>query len=210
MMAARAGARDVTAVEATGLLAKMATRVVARNGWSHAITVVNKWSVDMDPAELRGGKADVLVSEVVNTGLIGESMLTTFNDAHSRLLQPGAIVIPRAAGVEAFLIESPDVDSQVRVGDEVDGFDLSDLNAFSPADYMQYELSRTSYRPLTNKFVPLVLDLRNQTRSIKSRSRVRASRSGVAVAVAWWFVLELDEQTPVSYTHLTLPTKRIV
>ena len=61
------------------------------------------------------------MGEVVNTGLIGEGlgayshptvlideagMLKSFNDAHDRLLGPNPTVIPRAAAVQAILIES--------------------------------------------------------------------------------------------------------
>ena len=76
--------------------------------------------------EMAGGKrADVLVGEVVNTGLIGEGrflcifcwyvylevsgILKSFNDAHNRLLSPNPIVIPRGAAVEAILIESEEL-----------------------------------------------------------------------------------------------------
>ena len=78
--------------------------------------------------------------------------------------------------------------------DNADGFDLRAFNDFAPADYMQYELSHLDYRPLSDRFMPLVFDLRQKHRPGRTQSQVRVTRTGRAVAIAWWFLLELDEE----------------
>ena len=86
MMAARAGAERVTAVDATPLLAEMARNIIARNGFQDRITVHTKWSLDLTVGEKGDleAPADLVVSEVVNTGLIGEGMLKSYNDLWKR------------------------------------------------------------------------------------------------------------------------------
>ena len=183
MMAARAGAERVTAVEATPILAEMARAVVKRNGYEKQITVHGKRSLDLEVPRDMPEKADLVISEVVNTALIGEGMLKTYNDALERLVKPSAVMIPQAGAVEALLVESPEIERHTRI-DAAAGFDLRDFNLFHPADYMQasahsrgnstqanplnsvlpppqYALRHTDYRPLTDKFRPLVFDFRS-------------------------------------------------
>ena len=247
MMAARAGAERVTAVEATPILAEMARAVVKRNGYEKQITVHGKWSLDLEVPRDMPEKADLVISEVVNTALIGEGMLKTYNDALERLVKPSAVMIPQAGAVEALLVESPEIERHTRI-DAAAGFDLRDFNLFHPADYMQasahsrrnstqanplnsilpppqYDLRHTDYRPLTDKFRPLVFDFREahkvhhpalsmrrrawcgfilvQTlcvsrQATKRVATLRFQRSGRVVAVAYWFILQLDEEVQIS------------
>ena len=95
----------------------------------------------------------------------------------------------------------------------MDGFDLSGFNEFAPADYMQYELNHLDYRVLSEKFVPLVFDLRQPSppcpdnlglRKLNypghTQTQIRVTRSGRACAVAWWFLLELDSKVALTLT----------
>lgn len=199
MMAARAGAEHVTAVEATPLLAEMARNIVATNGFKDKIDVHAKWSLDLEVGEGKDmlERADVVVSEVVNSALIGEGMLKTYNDALQRLVKPGAVMIPEAGAVDAVLIESPEVERHTRM-DTAAGFDMRAFNTFYPADYVQYDLRHTDYRTLSNKFRPLVFDFRQMHRSEKKIISLPFTRSGRAVAIAYWFILQLDSETQLS------------
>lgn len=51
-------------------------------------------------------RADILISEILSSDLLAEDGLNTFEDAHARLLRPGATVIPRAATAVGCLVES--------------------------------------------------------------------------------------------------------
>ncbi|MGA9090997.1 MAG: hypothetical protein WB420_18040, partial [Bradyrhizobium sp.] len=44
-------------------------------------------------------------SEILSSDLLAEDGLNTFEDAHARLLRPGATVIPRAATAVGCLLE---------------------------------------------------------------------------------------------------------
>lgn len=87
MMAARAGATRVTAVEVMRPMVQIAREVIAANGYSDTIIVVPKRSTDMTEADMEGGRANILVTEVFDTELIGEGALLTYSHALKHLMQ---------------------------------------------------------------------------------------------------------------------------
>ena len=69
-------------------MVKIARQVIAENGYSDVITVVPKRSTEMEVGHMAGGqRANILVSEVFDTELIGEGALVTFAHAHKHLLE---------------------------------------------------------------------------------------------------------------------------
>ena len=106
LMAARAGAKGVTGVERVGALAECARAVAAANGLAGVVQVLHAESTAVDPEALAGGhRADLLVSEILDDGLLGEHVLPSVADARARLIAPGAPVIPSAATVWAVAVD---------------------------------------------------------------------------------------------------------
>lgn len=96
-------------------MASIATEVVASNGMSDRITVVAGKSTDIDLGE--GFVPDVLVSELLDSALLGESCLFSHGDAIARMMGPGSSsssdsvesrVLPHSGEVYAQLIQSKD------------------------------------------------------------------------------------------------------
>jgi len=110
MIAAKLGAKHVTAIEANKSLAMVARRNMDANGLGDKITIINKMSTDVTAKELKYGKADILVSEILGTLLLSESALEFNNDARKRLLKKGAIVIPHGGVQHVTLVESERLD----------------------------------------------------------------------------------------------------
>ena len=125
MMAARAGATVVTC-EADAAIASAARDVIAANGYSDRVTVVNKHSTDLDPTRDMGGLADILVSEIVSNDLLSEGVLGAHEDAVARLLAPDGVVIPPRGAIRVALARDLR-DRAPRLG-EASGFDLSAFN----------------------------------------------------------------------------------
>jgi predicted RNA methylase len=111
MMAARAGAAQVIAVEVNHTIAACAKQVIADNNLSHVIRVEPVHS-----SQLKETKATLLVAEIVDSFLLGEGILPTFLHAKQYLLQETAEVIPCGAVVTACLIESPFLASLLPTG----------------------------------------------------------------------------------------------
>ena len=121
MMAARAGAARVSALEMVPALAATAKHIVGANGYDGVISVVAGKSHDVSAADL-GGRADILVCEIVDNMLLGEGVLSSVEDARRRLLTPAAPIIPRGGTLYALPVE-------LRAPRRCN-FDLGELNVF--------------------------------------------------------------------------------
>lgn len=93
LMAAKAGARRVYAVEAAEALHSLASRVVKDNKLQHTITVIHGRVEEVEIPE----KVDVLVSEWMGFFLLHESMLSSVIVARDRFLKPDGMMIPSIA-----------------------------------------------------------------------------------------------------------------
>ena len=102
MLAARAGARKVYAVE-SARVAELARRLVVANGLEAVVEVVEAVSDDVTLPE----RADVLVSEILWNGGLGEGIVASFADARARLLTPDARIVPARMETWAAPVQSP-------------------------------------------------------------------------------------------------------
>lgn len=140
LMAASLGARTVLAVEGNRDIAALAKAVIERNNHSVAqggsIKVVNQLSTDLQLNDLEdpySHKANIVVSEIIGTLLLGESQLDYIEDARKRLLAPDAAILP-AAGIQyATLIQSFDYANLTGVS-SWRGFDLGPFNELRDTD----------------------------------------------------------------------------
>lgn len=75
-------------------MVRIARQAIAENGYGDVITVVPKRSTEMTVADMRGQThANILVTEVFDTELIGEGALITFVHAHKHLLEVRLITL---------------------------------------------------------------------------------------------------------------------
>ena len=88
MMAAEIGADSITAIEEFRPMANCAKEVITDNGFADKIKLVRKrsTSVQVGPGLDMERRANILVTEVFDTELIGEGAIGTFNHAHRELL----------------------------------------------------------------------------------------------------------------------------
>ena len=73
-------------------MVRIARQVIARNGYSEVIQIVPKRSTEMTSGDMPT-RANILVTEVFDTELIGEGALVTFAHAHKHLLEVIANVL---------------------------------------------------------------------------------------------------------------------
>jgi predicted RNA methylase len=100
MVAARAGAR-VLACEMNEAMADVARRVVAHNGLADRMEVRAVRSDGLTVADLGGSRADLIVSETLDSELLSEGVLPTLRHAQRELLARGGAVVPHRARVFA-------------------------------------------------------------------------------------------------------------
>jgi predicted RNA methylase len=192
MMAARAGATNIVTCEQVPVIAETAERIVALNGYERQIRIVNKSSNQIVVGQDMEARADILISEILSSDLLAEDVLSTFEDAHARLLRPGATVIPRAATAVGCLVES-DVLSQYAFVKDVAGFDVSPFSALS-AQRLPVHGTMTSWRRLSRDVDLLRIDLAAKEHGTEIRKlRIPVLEDGVAVGIVQWMNVDLAD-----------------
>lgn len=192
MMAARAGARSVTACEMVPIIADMARQIVADNGYGTQITVHTAPSTELKVGEHLDERADILVSEILSSDLLTEHVIDTFEDAHARLLKPDAIVIPRAASAIGCLVESQVLADYVFV-DQVSGFDISRFGALA-SPKLPIHGTMTDWKRLSDDVELVHIDLtRTQHQSDLHLLQINVLEDGIATGIVQWMHVDLAD-----------------
>jgi len=136
-------------------------------------------------------RANVLVTEIVDCGLLGEGILFAIAHAREHLLTPDAVIMPGRARVLAQLVDSPVLFRKNNVGQHY-GFDLSGFNELASMEYFDTRLRRHEHRLLSAPFEVFRFDFhRDGPAPRRDRIEVPAVAAGTAHAVAFWFEMEL-------------------
>jgi len=192
MMAARAGATNIVSCEKVPVIAETAERIIASNGYAKKIRIVNKSSNQLIVGHDLEARADILISEILSSDLLAEYVLSTFEDAHARLLRKGATVIPRAATAVGCLVES-DLLSSYTVVRNVSGFDVSPFSALS-AQRLPVHGTMTSWRRLSSDIDLLTIDLTASQHEDDIRLlSIPVQEDGVAIGIVQWIRVDLAE-----------------
>ncbi len=197
MMAARCGARHVTTCERIEPLADQARKIIAHNGFGGVVSVIPELSTDLAiPGDLEDA-ADVLISEIVASDLIGEGILASIEDASARLLAPGARIVPARASIRGQLVGSPEIERYLRVG-SVAGFNLEAFNEFSPTTLLPDDLgvALDAYSEPLDMFE---FDFAAQRSFPSERKRLAATvtRDGRCHGVLQWIRLQLFDDVEI-------------
>jgi predicted nicotinamide N-methyase len=192
MIAARADARSVVTCEMTPAIARQAAAIVAQNGYADRVRVVAKHSHKLDAETDLGGRADILVSEIIGNSLINEAVLSAHEHAVRHLLKPQARVIPARGAVRIALAHYA---LEVQDLTNVAGFNLSAFKSLArpvrrvpvgdkgltlrsdAADLFVFDFALAQYCPAAQTSLELV------------------STGGEVNAVVQWIALTLDEAT---------------
>jgi len=201
MMAVRAGATTSVCCELEPPIATTATRIVEQNGLKASVTVKNKDCTALEMSDLPAATpARILVSEMIDTGLLGDEWLTLLNTARQKeLITPDASVVPRAATVYAagveLLPQARPVFAHHPAGAVKDSLDLSYFNLAGAnmtaiADVRLHEIAHKRLTTPENAFdfdfekVPLDMNREHQV-------TLKASATGTVHAIAFWFTMDL-------------------
>lgn len=209
IMAAKAGARLVIAIEANREMATLATQIIAANNMSGRIVVINKMSTDVHLSDLPAVPT-ILVSEILGTLLLGESALHYVQDARTRLIAPRATVLPALGTQYVTLIESDEI-RQITAVCSWDGIDLRHFNALQDTTSLVFtkqfgfRFSSCAHKFLSDKLPVLALDFRTACTEtafpLEHRVPFRATETGVAHAIlASWDVSD-PQRRQVMSTH---------
>ena len=210
MMAARAGAAEVVTVERVADMAECAREVLASNGFADTVRVVHGSSLDLEPEALNfknNAKAEIVLSEVLDDGLLGEGVIPTVAHARRNLAAPGARVIPAAAKVWAQVVNIPfqpePVVRPAAAAVDVEGARWAGYDTMRPPqvkNYTSVRLDRVAHVALTEPFPVFGFDFDADLDDPSSSAEycretvlnATATREGTANAVVFWFTLTLN------------------
>ena len=193
MMAARLGAKTVTTCEAEPLIAASAERVIADNGLERRISVVAKMSNDLTLGTELTEAADILVSEILSSELLGERVLPSIEDARRRLVKPGGRLIPAAGSIMLALFGGEAIGSNVVVEDSC-GFNLRQFNAIVQK---KQGISRNDLdiEMLSEDVEAFRFDFQNQSfhPGESKLLRIPVKAAGRCYGIIQWIRLQMDE-----------------
>lgn len=199
MMAAQQGAELVTTFEMVGELAKVARTVIADNGLDQKIKVFDQKSTSAIIGDHLPQKVDVLVSEILDTGLLGEGVLPSHRHALAQLTTDDPVVIPRSATVKGMLIQC-DAFHSIYAKMNIEGFDMSSFGKFHKANrYVVQKLETIDHKKLTDVTPIWQVDFKQlpppytMESPLKENLSFTAEQDGEVHALAFWFDLNLTE-----------------
>ncbi|KAK9917705.1 hypothetical protein WJX75_007354 [Coccomyxa subellipsoidea] len=197
LMAARAGAGRVTAVERSRMLYRMARQALDANLDAPGAANIRIVDCQLRGVGVQGESLPAEEQNALGSDVLGMGLLGALDYASAHLLKRGARVAPMFLRVRAMLVE-------MRITD-VSGFDLSGLNRYrwNPS-HEKIDLSRVPHTRLSNAFTAIDLDLQRRVDSLSGGGledgaileilwesdrtlKVPATCSGRWNAVVFWF-----------------------
>jgi hypothetical protein len=192
MLAAKAGAQHVYTCERSADVADAAREIIAKNGLSDRITVIQKDALDVEVGKDIPERADLFVAEIVDNTLLGEGVLPLTERARHHLLKPGAILLPRAVSAIGFLITGHGQHERYRM-DRAMGFDLTPFNRFTPVE-LNAGKGGGDVEPLSDAVELIHFDLNVDAPPEESRHiTLMANKKGVAESVMRWLKLDFGD-----------------
>lgn len=204
MMAVTAGADFCYAVEVFKPMAEAAQCIVKKNNFSDKIKIINKHSSDVTvrPDGDMPEKANLLITELFDTELIGEGALPSYEHAHQNLVKAGCEAVPHRATVYAQLVESELLWSWAQLQPvELEGARLVPpaavgccAGAHSVCDIQLSQVCPSSFTPLSPLCTMFSVDFSKPVSSaFRSHStRFVAEAGGRAQVVLSWWDLDMD------------------
>ncbi|GAQ84710.1 Arginine N-methyltransferase [Klebsormidium nitens] len=193
-------------------MAQLAETVIQANGMKDDIRVFNKRSDELTVGD--GGElprqADVLVSEILDSELLGEGLLPTLRDAWARRLRPSARTVPRRARVYAQLVECEYLrtchDLSGREAGLPDGVRIATgpeacLGRGPPAWAVHVDAFGDSLKPLSAPFPVFDFDFAAPPSGDRHVAlNVTSCVDGTAQGLITWWSIDLDDEGSITYT----------
>ncbi|KAI7987436.1 Protein arginine N-methyltransferase 1.6 [Camellia lanceoleosa] len=101
----------VTACESYLLMVKLMRKVLHLNGMERKVRVINKRSDELEVGVDVTSRADVLVSEILDSELLGDGLIPTLQNAHDKLL----VQNPQTVPTEQLLMARPESQGKAKL-----------------------------------------------------------------------------------------------
>ncbi|UQY80513.1 Protein methyltransferase [Candidatus Hepatincola sp. Av] len=172
LLFAKYGAKKVLTCEENQQLFEITKLLIKENGYEHIITVINKNSKDVIEQGLLDFQPDIIFTETLDCGVIGEGYYSISQDI-SKIKTENTIILPHIINQFGFLVSSESMQSLNYIAHNTLSFDLSLINQYSTKNYFPIRLKNYDYKKLSHdisiknyKYIPEQSDIK----SIKFRA----------------------------------------
>ncbi|PKA60675.1 Protein arginine N-methyltransferase 7 [Apostasia shenzhenica] len=212
MMKSRAGGDgSISACESYLPMVKLMRRVLRANGMEGMVKLFHKRSDELQVGVDLNAPADVLVSEILDSELLGEGLIPTLQHAHDMLLIDKPKTVPYRATTYGQLVECSHLwklhDLQGNEARASDGLSLAPagLENIIDAKDQQYSMHCSSFRSdvrlLSEPFKIFEFDFWKRPDSHgETEMWIKITNDGKAHAVVSWWVLLLDQEGSIFYS----------
>ena len=191
MMAIANGAREVVACEITNTIAKIAKKIIHKNGYAEKITVINKKSTELKIGEDLPKKVDLIISEILAAQFVGEGVRSSIFDANKRLLKKDGIIIPESGTIKISLLGSDKKILDVVSVTSVNGFDLSEFNSITQN---KWNMNLTEIPTLLSGHKDAFnINLYNEDNIVNEEKiiELKANQDGLCLGIIQWMKIKL-------------------
>jgi tetratricopeptide (TPR) repeat protein len=209
MMAAKLGAKQVTTCESVPLIAETAQQIIKDNKFEKTINVIARKSTEISIGADLEAKADILVSEIFSSELLGEHVLPSLEDAKRRLLKPQGKVIPAAGSIMIGLFTGDDIHRNLQVEDAF-GFNLQGFNKIVSNKRMiarndlNIELLSDGVAAFSFDFEG-ESDFPAQTRTLE----IKVKTAGLCYGLVQWMMLDMNGDQKVMFENHPSQTSKV-
>ncbi|XP_034644730.1 protein arginine N-methyltransferase 7 isoform X3 [Trachemys scripta elegans] len=197
-------------------MAIAAVKIVEKNGFSDKIKVINKHSteVTVGPDGDMQCRANILITELFDTELIGEGALPSYEHAHKYLVQEGCEAVPHRARVYAQLVESKRMWSWNKLFPvHVQGEDDEKIIVFpseiencpgvpSVYDIQLNQVPWSDFTVLSDVVTMFSVDFSKQVNSSSTyyTAKLEPIKSGMAQVILSWWDVDMDPSGMIKCT----------
>ncbi|XP_010542205.1 PREDICTED: protein arginine N-methyltransferase 1.6 [Tarenaya hassleriana] len=201
----------VTACESYLPMVKLMRKVVHMNGMGKDINIINKRSDELKVGTDIASRADVLVSEILDSELLGEGLIPTLQHAHDMLLVDNPKTVPYRASTFCQLVESTFLcnmhdlcNSEAKTSDGVHLVPTGLENLLRPKSQqyaMHVNAMEKEVKLLSEPIKIFEFDFWKRPASHgELEVHVKAISEGRIHAIISWWVLQLDSEGTIFYS----------
>ena len=196
--AVQSGAKKVYAIEKRPDVVYLARALAQANGFDDRIDFVEGASGMVQESRL-AEKPDVLIAEILGSGILEESILEFTIDARNRFLKPGGTLIPKGVDIYVFAFDSgvyPDRAQEVRELSDLYGIDLTLLGKVLQSK-MSIDIQHYSQqnKTMAGPVIAQTLDLTTiQTTTFTDIFELKAREDGKITGFCVYFKAHLDDK----------------
>ncbi len=209
MMAAKLGAKQVTTCESVPLIAETARQIIKDNQFEKTISVITKKSTALEVGVDLTEKADILVSEIFSSELLGEHVLPSLEDAKRRLLKPQGKVIPAAGSIMVALFTGDDIKRNLLVEDAF-GFNLQGFNKIVSQKRM-IARNDLDIELLSDGLAAFSFDFEGESHFPDQTKKVeiKVKTAGICYGLVQWMQLDMNGDQKVLFENHPSQTSKV-